>query len=296
MRAGEVTSQLSRPAARGLSRPARAMFKELLICARSGTGLPRWPIRDLWLQQRTGYSESSVYRARKELAGLGLIVVERTGEGRDMSSYRVILTPVGVEVEAYQARAQEMARAMTAGGDLNPDLEDVEGAAAGTLAAVEMKALGRQGEGSEPSPPTPPTHARPGSSGVLPPLPVPGQGPESNPDAAPLRGTEELSPGSFVAGATTCPKAASRGRPCSSCRACGTNPRALRKRAATERATQRVPDILATGTPPDRRAAVNERGAAAARAAWAARMASQAAVTPESQRGADPPSGAGGAP
>jgi hypothetical protein len=264
------------------------MYEVLLACGKPDLSgeLNFGTVRDAWIMQQTGYSESSVYRARKELVAAGLIVVAASGQGRAITTYTLVLEAIGVEVEMFEARAEKL-RAEVNG-------RPVEGSPAALSQVGSETALRGQPDDSEPSKTAPPTRAHPEFSPSASPQPLAGSG-QGQGDEAPLRGSEEHMASGSAAAASPCPRAASRGEPCASCRACGTNPRALRERAAAERATRRVPDILASGTPPALRDAVYARGLAEARAALAARSAPQAALTEEPQPppvASSPPGGA----
>lgn len=280
MRKSEVDSYARRPAARGLSRPAAGVYRVLLICAKADSGELRFErIGDKRLADDTGYSKSSIKRARRELYETGLVVAEEVGHGRARSRYRLVLEAVGVEVELAEARQAALLAEVAAGAGGQQQMTPVRG----------------QGDPTPGSGRPHPTRAHPSPSGFSRPYPLPGQGPNS--DEAPLRGPEEHLASGSAAAASGCPVATSRGKPCASCRACGTNPRALRRRLAAERTTARVSELFEL-PPPAERAERTARGTAlvAAELAALAERREQAASTTGARRGADPPSGAGGAP
>jgi hypothetical protein len=249
MRRPRIRYYLNRPAARGLTKKARDVYEVLLACCKDDESgdLNFGVVRDRYLMSETGWSESSICRARRELAETGLVLVVASGLGRAHTAYKLVLTPVGCELEAYAERAAEMADQVVVGGAVRTSCETTQSGLP---------------DNSESSGLTPPYARAPQSFRDHLPLPVPGQGPSGQ--AAGLRPTANPSPGS--AGATTCPTAAIRGKPCASCRACGTNPRALRQAAAKAQGLTRVADFMRNATPPDQRLEVNHRNLPTARA------------------------------
>lgn len=272
MRKGEVDWYLKREAARGLSRPARAVYRVLLVCARSESGTLRFErIGDQRFRDETGYGRTSVKAARKELIEAGLLEVLETGLGRDRSVYRVILA----------ARQQELAIAAGA--------EGLSAGGSGPPPGDPLRVNPRPSEGQIL---THPTHARPSLSGSLGPYP-PGQGPSTG-EAAALRATASPPPSPDGAGAIRCPVATSRGKPCASCRACGTNPRAQRRRLALQVGPSTA-ELFAGAPPPEQRVEITQRGLQLARATLASTKAGRSA--PGSDQGGAPgknPTGAGG--
>jgi hypothetical protein len=244
-----------------LSRPARSVLSALAFMA--GRDGLRWPVGDSRLMRDTGYSLSSVRRGRRQLVARGLLQVEEVGAGRSRSVYRLLqLEAVAAPLAAAVGAENEHA----AGSGRTPPVVNL----------------------------TTPTRARTlffeGSPALT---QHQGQGPNGDTEVEPLRGAEPHIGPADAGRRPPCPRAVSRGAPCASCRACGTNPRALRaaqRRPAVsdELARARVMNPLVNPEQLQR----NARGAAAARAilnAQRARAAARARAKPSAKKRGSPP-------
>lgn len=236
-----VQRQVLATAPPDLSRPARRVLEVLGFLCGPKNGI-RWPVGDSRLVRETGYSLSSVRRGRRELVSRGLLEVEAVGLGRDRSRYRLL------QLEAVQAPL-----AVAVGAE-----NEHSGWSGRPHGVVRV---------------TTPNARAPQLFQISPALTQEGKGPERDEEDA-LRATEPHIGPADAGTQPRCPRAAARGMPCASCRACQTNPRSLRAARRRPVASEVVlrNRALNPATNIEQRAR-NAEGAESARAALRSRLA-----------------------
>lgn len=208
--------------ARGLSRPAAAVLRELAYYARP-SGEIRWAVTDAQLAAATGYGRHSLRRARLELQAEQRIRVLELGSGRTGTRYAVVLDAEPIQplepvvepvVEPVPPVVEPVPPVVPPG--------DPAGGAACSPRGLSLQPLAS----GDPS-----IRARTGFYEV----------PKSSPPSPADAGVPDPN------WAEQCPYARGRGKPCTNCRACGTSRRAqARRRRAVARERERQQSIDVT--------------------------------------------------